>query len=307
MKPFLRDQRRRHGWSTWVQVVKRTASPIVVLWNSMSEAINLGASPARAQRGTMNPYRHAAALIADRLAWDLDFRSWRSRARLRAARNRHAGGRAIIVCNGPSLRKVDLDALGPMFCFGLNKINLIFESTRWRPSCIVAMNELVIEQNSRFYNSTDIPVFLNCLGRKHVRLRSNVVFLHGMDQDKLARDCCISVHPAYSVTGVAMQLAFHLGFSDVALIGCDHNFVTSGPANATVRASGEDLNHFDPRYFSGQVRWQLPDLPGSEYFFHRAREMFEAWGRRLWNCTDGGRLETLPRRTLEDWLKGSLE
>lgn len=265
---------------------------------------NIGLSPVIGQRATINPYRHAAAIVWQRLRWDLHPQSWSSRRRLRGWKDRYKGQRALIVCNGPSLKGVDFGRLTGVYCLGLNKINLLFDKTPWRPSCIVAYNDLVIEQNADFYNTTELPLFLGHRALGKVRARDNVIFLHGSEQDKLARDCSVSINLAYTVTAVAMQLAFHMGFSDVALIGCDHSFAASGPPNATVLSGSEDQNHFDPSYFAGGVKWQLPDLKASEYFYHRAREMYEACGRRLWNCTDGGKLEILPRRPLGDWLKG---
>ena len=62
-------------------------------------------------RATINPYLRAAALVRHRLEWDLDPESWRSRTRLKGLKDSHSGGRAVILCNGPSLNKVDFDSL----------------------------------------------------------------------------------------------------------------------------------------------------------------------------------------------------
>ncbi|WP_277882134.1 hypothetical protein [Oculatella sp. FACHB-28] len=37
------------------------------------------------------------------------------------------------------------------YTFGLNKINLLFEYSEFRPSCIVSVNSFVVEQNAEFY------------------------------------------------------------------------------------------------------------------------------------------------------------
>ncbi len=62
-----------------------------------------------------------------------------------------------------------------------------------------------------------------------------------------------------------MQLAFHMGFKEVALVGCDHSFATKGPAYKTVIAGKEDPDHFDPNYFSGGVKWDLPSIAASTF------------------------------------------
>jgi hypothetical protein len=251
---------------------------------------------------TTNPYRYAASLIRERLLWDLHPESFRSRRRLRAWKDRFQGGKAVIVCNGPSLLQSDLSLLKGVFTFGLNKINLLFERSEFRPSVITAVNHLVIEQNRDFYNSTEIPLFLDRAGRRWVQARDNVAFLHATHQSKFARDVSVSIQQGYTVTFVAMQLAFHLGFRDVALIGCDHNFAAKGPANQTVVSGEKDASHFDPRYFSGGQKWQLPDLAASEYYYSLAADMFAAFGGRVVNCTEGGKLELLQRLQLARWL-----
>lgn len=260
--------------------------------------------PALARRAALNPYLFGAALMLQRLRWDLDPESWRSRRRLRRWRDRYPGGHAVILCNGPSLLAVDFDRLARsgVFCFGLNKINLLFDRTAFRPSCVVGVNPFVLEQNADFFNATELPLFLDAVGRRWVRRRDNVAFLHSTEMSRFARDCSVSVHQGYTVTFVALQLAFHMGFRQVALVGADHRFATPGPANMTVTAGAVDESHFAPEYFSGGMRWQLPDLFQSEVAYTLARDTFDAAGGRVWNATAGGALEVFPRCDLGRFL-----
>lgn len=258
---------------------------------------------------TINPYRHGASLFLRRLKWDVNYRSWRSRARLRRLRNKHRGQKAVILCNGPSLLKVDFDQLSHsgVFTFGLNKINMLFDKTDFRPSTIVAVNPYVIEQNREFYNSTEIPLLLDSCGTKvGINFRENIAFLHSAAlHGAFARDCSMSIFQGHTVTYVALQLAFHMGFSRVALVGCDHNFATKGPANKTVESGDSDPNHFDPKYFSGGDKWQLPDLFESEMAYFKAKTEYEETGRKIVNCTEGGKLEIFPRSSLESFLQSN--
>lgn len=261
--------------------------------------------PLLLQRPSVNPYFSAAGLVRDRLRWDLNIESWRSRERLKRLKDKFKGEKAVILCNGPSLNKVDFDLLnGKCYTFGLNKVNLLFSRTSFRPSCVVAVNSLVLEQNAEFYNSTDLPLFLDSVAfvKKWVKAGDNKCFLHSTSFQKFARDCSISINQGFTVTYVAMQLAFHLGFRDVALVGCDHSFATKGPANKTVESGKEDLSHFDPTYFSGGVKWQLPDIFESEISYGRAKRVYEAYNRKIVNCTEGGYLEVFDRVGLESFL-----
>ena len=257
-----------------------------------------------AVKATTNPYRTAAGLVLGRLFWDLKPEARRSRLKLRGLRDSNAGKKAIICCNGPSLLKVDFSLLQGAYVFGLNKINLLFDKHAFRPSSIVAVNPLVIEQNAAFYRETDIPLFLDSAGLRHVESRASIAFLHSTAVPRFAQDCSISVYQGATVTFVAMQLAFHLGFSEVAIVGCDHDFVDKGPANMAVASGPRDQNHFDPHYFAGGMQWQLPDLPQSELSYHLAKRAYEAAGRRLVNCTDGGKLEVFERQSLGEFING---
>jgi hypothetical protein len=261
-------------------------------------------APLPGARPKINPYRTALGAILNRLSWDIKPESWRSRSKIGSWRNRHVGQKAVIVCNGPSLLETDFGLLEGVFTFGLNKINLLFDKTPYRPSCIVAVNPFVLEQNADFYNMTDIPLFLDSKGKRWVKVRKSIAFLHSAWGVGFAQDCSMSVHQGHTVTFVAMQLAFHMGFSDVVLIGCDHNFAVKGPANATVVSEGKDESHFDPNYFSGGLMWQLPDLFESEMAYSRAKNMYEANGRRLRNATHNGALELFERCSLAEFVEG---
>ena len=254
---------------------------------------------------TINPYRILAITFLRRVKWDLHPLSWISRTKIRKWKDRYAGQKAVIMCNGPSLNKVDFSELqkAGIFTFGLNKINLLFSRTEFRPSVIVAVNPYVIEQNAEYYNETDIPLFLDSGGRKRVKLRENVFFLHSSGGDMLfAQDCSMSISQGYTVTYVAMQLAFYMGFINVALVGCDHSFATKGQANQTVTSGEVDHNHFDPNYFSKGLKWQLPDLARSELYYAVAKDVFERRDRKIVNCTEGGNLELFERIRLGDFL-----
>ena len=256
-------------------------------------------------RETVNPYLSSGIVIFQRFLWDMKYQSWLSRARLKKIKNSQLNEKAVILCNGPSLLNVDFDLLiaSGVFTFGLNKIDLLFKKTEFRPSCIVAVNPHVIEQNKEFYNKTEIPLYLDSIGvKKQINFRNNVSYLHSTSIPKFAKDCSFSVNQGHTVTAVALQLAFHMGFKQVALVGADHNFDTKGPANKLVVAGEKDENHFDPNYFSKGVKWELPDLFESEVWYGRANQMYNAHERKIYNATTGGLLEVFNRITLSSFL-----
>lgn len=267
--------------------------------------IDLHGNPLLSRPERVNPYYDGIKLIGSRLLWDLGFVSIGSRRKITAYKDVFSKKKAVILCNGPSLNKVDFDLLDSsgVKTFGLNKINLLYDKTSFRPSFIVSVNPFVIEQNRDYFNDTEIPIFLDKNARKVIMNRSNVNFFHSSNQNGLfARDCSLSIVQGYTVTYVAMQLAFHMGFDEVALVGCDHSFATNGVSNQLQRAAGVDASHFDARYFSGGDLWQLPDLMQSEYHYNIAKLIFEGAGRAIYNCTEGGLLDIFSRMPLEEFV-----
>lgn len=241
-------------------------------------------------------------MFLDRLLWDIKPISWKSRRLLKKLKNSKKGAKAVILCNGPSLLKTDFQALKQVDTFGLNKINLLFDKTDFRPSYIVAINPLVLEQNAAYYNETRIPLFLDSKSSSFITGTPDTAFLHTWHHARFAQDCSNSVAQGNTVTYVALQLAFHMGYTDVALVGCDHYFKTEGPANMEVVSGSKDENHFDPNYFVGGAKWQLPDLPASDFYYSLAQQYYTAHGRRIVNATEGGHLEIFPRVALHEWI-----
>ena len=258
-------------------------------------------NPLVRQKHTNNLYRAGLSMIYNRLKWDIQIESWRSKYKLRNLKNKYLNEKAVILCNGPSLLKTNLNDLEGVYSIGLNKINLLFDKSSFRPNSIVATNPHVIMQNKEFYNETDIDLFLSNSTNSMVRKRKNIFFLHTTINRFFSKDVSLSVYEGHTVTFVAMQLAFHLGFKYVSLVGCDHNFHDKGPSNMLVEAEGKDKNHFDPNYFANGAKWQLPDLFESEISYHMANKMFNAHDRKIFNSTEGGKLEVFERISLAEF------
>jgi hypothetical protein len=126
---------------------------------------------------------------------------------------------------------------------------------------------------------------------------SEVIFLDTdyTGEERFAADVSRRVFEGSTVTFVALQIAFHMGFGEAILLGVDHDFEAKGRPNATVVSSGEDRNHFSPAYFGAGFRWQLPDLAASERAYLLARQAYEAAGRRVVDATIGGKLTVFPK------------
>jgi hypothetical protein len=232
---------------------------------------------------------------------------WRRESirRLAALKDTHKGQRAFIIGNGPSLKQTDLTKLKNEFTFGMNRIYLMFPELGFTTSCLVSINDLVIEQCAAEMAALEIPKFFAWRSRRHfVSHQSSVIsdqssvtsyqlptFLYTTyTSPKFSTDVRGRVWEGATVTNVALQLAFHMGFQQVILIGVDHNFASKGDANKTVVSDGDDPNHFSAAYFGKGFRWQLPDLDTSEIGYRFARQAYESAGREVLDATVGGKL-----------------
>jgi hypothetical protein len=216
---------------------------------------------------------------------------------LRQYRNCHRRQRCFIIGNGPSLQKTDLSLLRNETTFGMNRIYMLFQEMGFPTTYYVSINTLVIEQCAEEIKSLTMPKFITWRGRHWLANDPGSIFL---DTDytgpgTFSGDVCGRVFEGSTVTYVALQIAFHMGFETVILIGVDHSFKTKGPANATVISQGDDLNHFAPEYFGKGFKWQLPDLEASERGYHLARQAYEDGGRSVLDATVGGKLTVFPK------------
>lgn len=226
------------------------------------------------------------------------FHPWRrqSIARLTEFKNKYQGERCFIIGNGPSLKNTDTSKLKDEYTFGMNRIYLAFPDWGFKTSFFVSINNLVIEQCVDDIEALDMPKFLTWRSREWITPGENTNFLHTTyTGPKFSPDVRRRVFEGATVTYVAMQLAFHMGFEEVILIGVDHNFKEKGEANKTVVSQGDDESHFDARYFGKGFKWQLPDLDMSEVAYTMARESYKQAGRKIVDATVGGKLQVFEK------------
>jgi hypothetical protein len=239
-----------------------------------------------------NRARHQLAAI-------FDSRLSRSQGDVRKFHNLHKGERCFIIGNGPSLNQTNLDLLRDEITFGMNRIYLNFPNMGFQTDYFISVNTLVLEQCAEEIRALDVPRFITWRAR-HM-FDDEVIFLDTdyTEPAEFCGDLTGRIFEGSTVTFVAMQIAYYMGFEEVILIGVDHNFQSLGRPNETVISQGDDPNHFSPSYFGKGFKWQLPDLAASEQAYHLAREAYEADGRKIFDATIGGKLEVFPKTQYE--------
>ncbi len=212
----------------------------------------------------------------------------------------YANKSVVVVGNGPSLNKTPLDKIGDSFVsIGMNKINLIYENTSWRPEIITCVNGFVINQNKDYFNKTErvliLPIRALYLG---IKPRKNILFVNLKDQEKVESNIEKVVSSGCTVTFTALQIAAYLNPQSVNIVGVDHSFVVKkGPQ--VQKFEGDDVNHFHKDYFKGRY-WGLPDLEGSEKLYYITRQYFESRNIPITDYTVDGKLEIFEKGQIQD-------
>ena len=211
-------------------------------------------------------------------------------------KDKYKGERCFLIGNGPSLKITDMGRLKNEFTIGQNRIYLAFPDWGFATSFYMSVNDLVIEQCQEDIQKLTMPKFVSWRARKWLTPADDLYFIHTTYTGaKFAKDASERIWEGGTVTYSALQIAYHLGFSQVILVGVDHNYVTQGKPNATVVSEGADPNHFDPGYFGKGFRWQLPDLDSWVIAYNLARKTYEENGREVIDATIGGKLQVFKK------------
>jgi hypothetical protein len=109
------------------------------------------------------------------------------------------------------------------------------------------------------------------------------------------------IYEGGTVTYVALQLAYFMGFKTILLVGLDHYYQYTGLPNEEVVMEGNDTNHFVGNYFPPGTKWNNPDLVQSEISYTEARRVFEEDGRRIINLTPNSGESVFEKGELKDY------
>ena len=241
----------------------------------------------------------------------LTFNFSKNKKNLKNLKGAIKGKPLLIVGNGPSINNTPLDKFSNTFSIGMNKIDMIFKKTTWRPDYIIATNTLVIKQHWEKMINTKIPTFLSWKSRFFIPLlkRNKFSFFLNDNNSDFKKDISNSVGVAGTVTYTALQFAHYLEANPVIIVGVDHNFAYEGKPNEYKLRKGDDINHFDPNYFADGQYWGLPNLDLSEVGYKNAKKIFNASNLKIYDATIDGKLNIFEKISIEealDMVNGSI-
>jgi FkbM family methyltransferase len=227
----------------------------------------------------------------------------KTHALFREAIDARTSDTCIVVGNGPSLNKINLDLLEGQDVIISNNAFLSPELLR-HSTYYTVVNYLVAEQSAPRINQLEgvakvLPYWLSyCLNEGQ-----DTYFADAVGHAEFSRDIFKNMSWRHTVTFYNLHLAYGLGYRKVVMIGFDHSYrQESGVKEGEVILSDQsDLNHFNPDYFRGK-KWQAADVDMMEAMYKLAKEAYEEDGREIINATVGGALELFPRQSLESVL-----
>ncbi len=244
-------------------------------------------------------------------------------ASLSELRGSFRGKRLFAIGNGPSLRDTPLDLLVGEHSIAMNRIALIYPTTKWRPSFFVCTTTNIERSDWRrdILQTIElgVPTFAWQTLHQHIGDRHNVRYLHcthGREVVDEAPDEWWSDDIETSVCKFgtsmlpALQIGAYLGFSKIYLLGCDLGFVDRPtPAGSLVARvatkfgslfrADEDLNHFDQSYGTPGLGADL--LNRNMLAAHNlADRVSSSRGFQIFNSTPGGGLDVYQGVDLND-------
>jgi len=213
--------------------------------------------------------------------------------------------RCFVIGNGPSLNETPLDRLIGEVTFACNRIHLLYDKTKWRPTYYVQAETPQFDEQV-WVEATKIHLQLGCVmylsgGHRgfytnhHMRRyevpKTRVEFMdfcqHLQESKVDPKNKPKSWHLPQicnygSTVHVAMQAAVKEGFNPIYLVGCDLGY------------EEDKLNHFDERYTEGVPQLRDAKRLNTELLWaHKVAH--KTAPVKIYNATIGGKLEVYPR------------
>lgn len=234
--------------------------------------------------------------------------------RLMYMKDLHKGERCFLIGNGPSLSPDDLHMLKDEYTFGTNMIYKIFDQTDWRPSFHCVSDSIYATRlKDELYNNVKSPLFtIEKTYRKMTKRTLDTTYVHTIASERykvkgnLFAYCMVKA----TVLSLAAEFAFHMGFSEIYLLGVDCTNPHAAGGHFTENYASKEIAQTDISRIKMRMKQEnvTTDQIG-EHIIDRSLVVYkllkkyaDKHGIRIYNATRGGNLEIFPRVTLEDVL-----
>lgn len=232
--------------------------------------------------------------------------------------NRHLGERCFILANGPSIKKQKLECLKEEVCIVVSDFDYHQDYNVIKPQyhCISPYHPPGVEEDwhkrmERIYknseNATMIFGLTDCERNSVDGLFKDRqvhylkftgewkdILLNGIDLTK-------PVPKGRSVPIMALFVALYMGFKQIFLMGCDHDWILHSESYSYFYKDNQDNQcpkGYNPLFgtdFEAEARWNI--ILWQQY--KMIRRITSKMACRIYNATDGGLLDVFPRVSYE--------
>lgn len=234
--------------------------------------------------------------------------------RLMEMKDCHKGERCFLIGNGPSLSPADLHLLKDEYTFGTNMVYKIFDQTDWRPSFHCVSDSIYATKlRDELYNNVKSPLFtIEKTYHKMTKRTLDTTYVHTIASERykvrgnIFAYCMVKA----TVLSLAAEFAFHMGFSEIYLLGVDctnphaagghftDNYTTKEIAQTDISRIKTRMNK--ENVTTEQIGEHIIDR--SLFVYRLLKKYADQHGIKIYNATRGGNLEVFPRVQLEDVL-----
>jgi hypothetical protein len=229
---------------------------------------------------------------------------------LKSLKDKYKGERCFILGNGPSLNKCDLALLKDEYSFAVNGIFYKTKEMNYKPNFYMVEDNHVVYDNLKEINKYQCEYKFFPSNYKNVIVPDETTIFMPSDFGfyreyhpyycipRFSTDVSNEIFAGQSVTIMQLQMAYHLGFSHVYLIGMDFSYAlpeSTKVEGCNYTSQEDDVNHFHPDYFGKGKKWHDPKLDRVLMNYQKCKEEFELDGRKIYNATKGGKLEIFDR------------
>ena len=212
----------------------------------------------------------------------------------------------VIVCNGPSLSDIDFSRFSNVDFITMNRSYLSFEDFKIKPRYHVCINKNVLKQFSKDLSEVEPFKFYNFECNRYFKtldIKNNFWIMPSYSLfDKFSTEINKPMTSGGTVTFIALQIAAHLKYKRIFIIGMDHNFDSTSKPNLTEKRIGKDNNHFRPDYFPEGMVWDTPDLYRSEEAYKKALTYFKLNDTEIFDCTINGKCDVFEKRNIKEFF-----
>ena len=223
-------------------------------------------------------------------------------------KGKYAGKRCFIIGNGPSLTVDDLNKLKNEITFGSNRIFTIYGKTDWRPTFYANQDQVVLENMLSELGDTVSQSQLTFLSAHNYSICSeqlkyvdNVLWMakrflppHN-SRYRFSPDASKEVIEGVTITYTCMQIAAYMGFSEIYLLGIDHNYPIEIDDDGNIIKNDDSVKAYFGDAMVSMSDINLPKVVEMTRAYISAEKYSRENGFRIYNATRGGKLEVFQR------------